>query len=302
MNIVNYNCVLQQTQSYGLKINFIISNGSIIRCPFIGDKPSKKSGWYIAWNVYISGSYMLIGFYGSWKNGLERHSFKGDKDQFSQNKFEQYKKQVKKLLEREKVKQKIKYKKASIRAQSIFYKLTNNGYSEYCKNKKIKPIGNVKFYLGTLVIPVFKDDTIVSIQAITKTGFKKFLPGSKTAGGYFPIEGKGKVALVEGYATGVTIHLATGWNIIVCFNTTGLVRVAPQLIGKDVVICSDNDFGTEARTGKNPGIEASNKAARILKCKVLYPKESEIDLSITDWNDVYCAKGIDYVRRKLLAK
>lgn len=67
----------------------------------------------------------------------------------------------------------------------------------------------------------------------------------------------GVLLLAEGYATGATLHEATGRPVAVAFDAGNLVHVARELRGLHpalaLLVCGDDDRDTEARSGKNPG-------------------------------------------------
>ncbi|MBK8121815.1 MAG: toprim domain-containing protein [Sulfuritalea sp.] len=75
-----------------------------------------------------------------------------------------------------------------------------------------------------------------SLQFIGASGTKRFLKGGRAAGLYFLIGVVGKVVCIaEGYATGASIHAATGYAVAVAFNAgnlgpvTGAIRASyPQ--------------------------------------------------------------------------
>lgn len=78
------------------------------------------------------------------------------------------------------------------------------------------------------------------------------------------VEGAAVLLLAEGYATGASLHEATGRPVAVCFDAGNLVHVACALRQRHpalaLLVCGDDDRGTEARKGKNPGRVAALKA------------------------------------------
>ena len=66
---------------------------------------------------------------------------------------------------------------------------------------------------GALLVPVLDiANNFQSLQRIYSDGTKRFLMGGKVSGGQFIIQGQPEkpVAICEGFATGASIHLATG--------------------------------------------------------------------------------------------
>jgi len=96
--------------------------------------------------------------------------------------------------------------------------------------------------METIIIPCYKNDTLVSIQRIYKDGFKGFLENGEMGGASFTIKGKDKTVICEGYATGASIHAATGYTIIIAFNAGNIPKVCAALPDTEsVIIACDND-------------------------------------------------------------
>ena len=69
---------------------------------------------------------------------------------------------------------------------------------------------------GALLIPVLDAaGNLQSLQRIYSDGTKRFLVGGKVSDGRFIIQGQPEkpIAICEGFATGASIHLATGWTV-----------------------------------------------------------------------------------------
>ncbi|MCR4305131.1 MAG: PriCT-2 domain-containing protein [Gallionella sp.] len=126
----------------------------------------------------------------------------------------------------------------------------------YLKHKRIQPHG-AKIYHGSLsiggmacngalMIPMRLNGKITSLQFINRDGEKRFLSDGEK--GYYLI---GKIApdaptcIAEGFATGASIHEATGHAVVVAFDAGNLRKTAALLRAKypDVVIvlCADDD-------------------------------------------------------------
>lgn len=137
---------------------------------------------------------------------------------------------------------------------------------------------------GALVIPMYYNGKILSVQRISADGEKKFHFGTSTKGAYYPINRQGATvtALVEGFATGCTIFNAMpSCRVLVCFNSGNMPVVAESVKRYGMgVVCADNDTETLERIGKNPGMEAATKAALLLGVGVAAPT-----CVGSDWND-----------------
>lgn len=146
----------------------------------------------------------------------------------------------------------------------------------------------IRLHKGELLIPYRdKDGLLHSLQRITAAGAKLNWAGGAVAGYYHTIKGMGKFAyLCEGYATGATIHEATGATVYIAFSSGNLKTVSP-LLPDNVIVAADDDRDTKG----NPGLSAALSTKR----QVISPK----GLKGTDFNDLATEKGLDEVRRQL---
>ena len=170
----------------------------------------------------------------------------------------------------------------------------------YLVRKKIQPHGVHCSYNGTgnrLVIPVCNAaDEIQSLQYIDTDGSKRFLVGGKIREGRFRIGGQpmpdGTIVICEGFATASTIFQETGYVTYAAFSAANLRPVAcsirAQYPNATIIIAGDNDYGTEARIGFNPGANMAKAAAKACGGKVALPPSIE---GGTDWNDYYRLTG-----------
>lgn len=140
---------------------------------------------------------------------------------------------------------------------------------------------------GWLMVPMYRDGKILSVQRINSDGDKRFAAGAPTKAATFRIWRPGAVMqiLCEGLATGLTAFAACPLaTVAVCFSAANLIAVAEREDWKGMVaVASDNDTDTEERTGKNPGVEAATRAASVIGCGVAIPYSE----TGTDWNDVF---------------
>jgi len=128
----------------------------------------------------------------------------------------------------------------------------------------------------------------ISMQTIAPDGAKRFLPGGRVKGGIHRLgHPQGRVALCEGFSTGLTLKAAFSllpgpWAIVVCFSAGNLVAVAPEF--PEAVVCADNDHPDKR------GIKAGEEAAKQTGLKwVMPPAEGE------DFNDAHRRLGLIHV-------
>ena len=138
-----------------------------------------------------------------------------------------------------------------------------------------------------------------SLQTITSEGDKRFHPGGRVKGCYHAIGGKpcNLLVITEGYATGASIHEATGLPVAVSFNAGNIGPVAVAL-HKDyadlmLVMAADDDHLTPG----NPGLTAAKQAALAVGEIVVVPQfPTHRPEKATDFNDLAALAGLSAVR------
>ncbi|MFA5643879.1 MAG: AAA family ATPase [Candidatus Paceibacterota bacterium] len=159
----------------------------------------------------------------------------------------------------------------------------------YLTKKNIKPHG-VRLYRGSIIVPM-RDihGNLHSLQRITATGEKFNWAGGAVSGYFHTIQGCGNVEyLVEGLATGATIHEATGATVYIAFSANNLVNVSKLLNNNNIVVAGDNDY---IENGNNVGLSAALATGR----RYVIPSGNKK----MDFNDLAAEKGLDEVRRQL---
>jgi putative DNA primase/helicase len=108
--------------------------------------------------------------------------------------------------------------------------------------------------------------------------------------------------LAEGYATGATLHEATGLPVAVCFDAGNLRHIAQALRERHpaalLLVCGDDDSATEAKGKGNPGRKAAAAAARVANTStgpafVCFP--DTLPEGGSDFNDMATAFGLEAV-------
>jgi len=192
---------------------------------------------------------------------------------------------------------------AATKAASIWQKArpsTND--HPYLTRKGIASHG-ARLYEGALVIPVLEGEALHSLQFISEDGKKRFLSDGRIRGCYFTIGATNDataICIVEGFATGVTVHEATGYPVAVAFNAGNLEAVAlairATLPDTPIILCADDD----ATTPGNPGLAKAKAAARAVGGKLAIPDfgDARPD-NVTDFNDMAKHCGLDAVKRAI---
>jgi putative DNA primase/helicase len=159
----------------------------------------------------------------------------------------------------------------------------------YLIRKGIKP-HNARQRGSELLIPLYFEGNLVSLQRIKPNGEKRFLPGGRVTGCYSPL---GKITpgdplyICEGWATGATIHEETGAAVACAMNRGNLLAVGEYLRQRCPeavpIIAGDDDRETEG----NPGRTAAIRAAKELGCGLVLPPWTGAEpQNLTDFNDL----------------
>lgn len=134
---------------------------------------------------------------------------------------------------------------------------------------------------------------------------KKGLYLGRRTGCYFAIGNPKEAAVLcvaEGFATGASIHEATGVPVAVAFNAGNLEPVAKALRKKfpdlPMVICADDDWKTEGNPGRTKGERAALAVGGIMVLPVFPGARAE---KATDFNDLHQSEGIDAVHNIIMA-
>jgi putative DNA primase/helicase len=230
------------------------------------------------------------GIYGDFSTGYFNTWFK-DKD-LSESDRKQYKKKIQKAKEEAALELKKDHESASTEASSIWKKSTPEiGTHKYLQVKRVIPHG-IRTNGFKLVIPMYSDGNLWSIQTIDPAGKKRFLKGGKKQGCYYPL---GKlddvICLTEGFATAATIREVTGYAVACCFDAGNLKPVAVSMRKKypdiKIIICADNDQYSEINTGFLEAI----KTAREVSAHLAIPEFNNTKTKPTDFNDLYRLEG-----------
>ncbi|MBT2180998.1 DUF927 domain-containing protein [Ralstonia pickettii] len=195
---------------------------------------------------------------------------------------------------------------AAQRAADIWAGASDTGESAYLARKGVQGHG-VRYAEQCVLIAMYGvDGKLWNLQRIHADGKKLFLPGGRVSDCFHlvgSIDGAARLLIAEGYATGATLHEASGYPVAVAFNADNLRHVAEALRRQypdlPIAVCADDDRQTEAETGKNPGVVAAKDAARRARAQLVKPEGLPDDG--TDFNDLAAHAGIEEVRRQLAA-
>ena len=146
-----------------------------------------------------------------------------------------------------------------------------------------------------LLVPAYKAEgdgsKLVNVQKIKANKEKRPLFGGDMAAVYHKLDGHQKlIAIVEGYATGVTANQVTGATTYCAFNTGNLAAVSAWVAGHhpgvSVVFFADHDE-LDITHQWRPGEKFAKDAAAPIGATVALPPE------LGDWDDYRQAHGVE---------
>ena len=303
--------ILQRMQNQlfqaGLVVEQIEADGEIHRCGVAG-KERGKDGSYKA---HLDSPASL--WWMNWRTGDEGIWHDQTGSQLTAEEQEALKERTRQArIARDKERDE-RYQSAAQKALYLWNKLdiANSDHS-YLKRKGIDVLGEVRLTnTGRLVLPLWNEKgELTSLQYIDGNGEKNFLAGGRTSGSFCeipasPDKSNGPLLLCEGYATGASLHMATGYACVIGFNCGNLLPVAKTLRSRypnrEIILCADNDIHTRKPDGTpyNPGKEEGHIAADAIGAKLaLCPV---VNGRSTDFNDLHVAQGLEAVRRVIEA-
>lgn len=346
----NYNDVLGQFREHGLIVSDIIPT-RLVRCKVDGDR--EKRGWYVVHEIALeNGSRVLVGTYGIWQgNDPGTVKIKLGKDYATSD---EDKKLIRQRMAEDKKRAENDRKRraeiASLRAEKMWRQLSSDGHAEYLTRKQIKAY-DIRFTKKNAIALPVRDYTgvIHGLQFILdKTQHKDkiakqdgrdktFWPPNIAKKGHFFMFGgipAGVILVCEGYATGASLHEATGIPVIVAFDAGNLEPVVTviqeQYPRTGILICADDDdFGKcmackapvlisksdtcqtcgEPHKRTNAGVSAAIKACTLARIRWIIPRFPDEAArfahyannkgKLTDFNDLHCLASLNTVRLQI---
>lgn len=172
----------------------------------------------------------------------------------------------------------------------------------YLTKKQVNADPGLRFHpaTGCILVPLRDGAELLGVQRIDADGEKKVNHGGRLSGCYHVIQGEHDVVYIcEGYATAMTVAMATGKTAVMAVSAGNLSEVGRKISAafptSQIVFAADNDQGGE----KNPGVEAAQKAAKqIGRGVVIFPPFP--DGQKGDWNDFALLHGGSVVREHLV--
>jgi putative DNA primase/helicase len=271
----------------------IIADGQFHRFPT--ENKNNKDGWYVFFG--------LAGSFGDWRRDInEKWSIKSE--QLSDQDQEKLREQIhksKKAAEEEHLR---KHEETAVVALDKWNNLSETVESAYLANKQVEAFG-VRFGKDkdVLVIPI-KDITgkLWSLQWLNPDGTKRFLSRGRKKGCFHHIgnlKDGDPIIIVEGYATGASVHMATQKSVVIAFDAGNIDPVIEDLKKtyprSSLIIAGDDDRWKD----NNIGREKAEEAAQQYGCSVVFPQFKNTDTKPTDFNDLHVLEGLEEVKKQI---
>ncbi|WP_297478035.1 DUF927 domain-containing protein [Ferrovum sp.] len=273
----------------------VIFDGKLHRFSSSGKK-GDDAGWYILFDGAIPG-----GCFGCWRSGFKQNWHATIDRVLTQSEKAEFKTSLKAAQEIRKAEETERHAKAAEKAVTIWNSASSASDDHPYLAKKGVAAHGARLHQESLVLSLRNiSDVIHSLQFITPNGEKRFLPDGRVLGCHFLIGAvamASKIAICEGFATGATIHQATGFPVVVAFTASNLPGVAKSFREKfpdlQIIICSDDDHHREG----NPGLTKATLAAASVDAFLAVPNfGSSRQKGDTDFNDMHRLHGLEAVK------
>jgi putative DNA primase/helicase len=270
-----------------------ITPGKIVRFPGLNKPFKNKDAWCL---LFEDG---LGGVFGDFSSGINSTWQALRKQSYSVAERQAFEEKVRAVRNEREQQKAIDQSRAAIQANKRWDLAKVCDTATYLQNKGVKSYGLRQEQSGDILVPIYNlNNEIVSLQTIDSSGQKRFLEDGATKGNFFLI-GKidDRVIICEGYATGASVHEATGICVAVAFNSGNLNAVAKGIKSRypkvKLIIAADDDHSKES----NVGLAKANEAAISVGCLIALPLfADERQDKWTDLNDLHTQEGLDAVR------
>jgi phage/plasmid primase-like uncharacterized protein len=222
-------------------------------------------------------------------------------------------------------------------AQEAFATLSNTELASrehpFLQERDVEPFG-LHQEQDSLYIPMRNiEGEIRNLQIVNEQGDSRFLLGGEREGLFHLITGpeqneaglysplmfsentlpgigkqdlaQGEIVLAQNYASGASLHMATGKPVAVAFTPENLLPVAQALRQEfpqaAITICANNNqYERTDGTVQNRGVMEAERAAAAVGGKLVVPEftDTEKSRSLVDFNDLHASRGLDEVKRQ----
>lgn len=285
---------------HGLTPPEIVADGRVHRFACPDEKRGKRSGWYV-----LHADHLPAGVFGDWRTGLKETWCTRAVAAMSASERQIYRQRI----EQTKVDADAERAKSAESARQHCVKLLGKAgpvrqSHAYVEKKEIQAAGAKQ--LGTTLLIPLRDTQgeLRSLQFIPSSGEKRFKSGGIIAGCYCLIGAEPMpntpLLICEGWATGCSLHEATGLPVAAAMSANNLIRVAQSLRAKlpdvPLIICADDDIQTKG----NPGLTKAREAAIAVSASLAVPDFGPSrQKEAADFNDLHLARGLEAIRASI---
>lgn len=311
--MTDYSEAISAMQLDGLQVDDLRTDGGWHRCSAESASGRRnQDGSYkvitLAWIEIVIWSNWKTGVQGKWTSKAERTLSRKERQELEE--------QLRKEREEERKRREAEQAEAAKLAAWIWERaVPANSNHGYLKRKSVEP-GPCRLAAdGRLVMPLQDaNGKLMSLQFIApekREGYtdKLLLKDGKKQGCYCPLPAKegqeqGPLLIAEGFATAMSLHMATGfeaWVAIDCHNLDAVVKLArSKYPDRWIVVCADYDephlpnYTNKGGIGAYMGRKAAERyGAYYALCPV---REGR---SKADFNDLACDLGLHRVREEI---
>lgn len=278
-------------------------DGKLHRVPVMGEAASGRSGAYTG---FLDGH--PAGYIQNFSTGyVERWKASSPSSVLSETDKARLRAEAAQNRQTREIEQEKSYGKAAEIASDLYQQAKTSGSwpHPYLMRKNVNAYG-IRYNGDDLMIPIYslgEEKHLMSLQTISEEGRKSFLKGGKVQGGAFLIGANPRsvdtpILIAEGYATGATLHEATGYSVFVAFSGSNLKPVAEKLQScfpdRRIFIAGDNDHAKEQTGQPNNGRKKAQEAAEAIHSVALLPSFKNTEKG-SDWNDAANIRGLDQI-------
>lgn len=277
--------------------NDLRTDGALCRFDCAGDKPGKRN----AWAVIFADGVRPVAVFGHWAKNIRETVVLGKAGPMTSGERERANMAMD-AARRDRERTVAKAREGARRDAAAKWKMATAAPDShpYLMAKKISGAGLRVLGLNLLVPMYDASGTLQNLQQIHPNGRKRFLKGGALKDLYASMGTVGeRILIAEGWATGASLHQATGLPVAVAFCVGNLDNIGLMLHRKypdaTLVFCADNDVHDNR---ENIGVERARAAARLI------PGGAYVAIPPTagDWNDHINAAdgGLPSLREELI--
>lgn len=326
----NYDSVLHQMEAFGVEF---VPRDLPLQIPTVKRRTCGRKGKWWYWLQEFrrhDGSCYVVGKFGCYKHGGSEQKVEVDWKPLSDAERERMRAEQRAAADRARVAKEEAAELAALSAADLWHRASREGHSPYLERKRVQAEACRYFRDGSIVIPLLRYDKpqqerLRAVQRIfpgprfdTRTGedlpqktFTKNFSKNGCALRLGTVDDDTWLVLVcEGYATGLSIRMATDRQVPVyvaldAYNLAFAVEILrPLHPNARLLICADDDWKSEDHHGANPGRRTAKAAAKTTeRCDIVWPvfdpaTRGDKD---TDFNDLHVREGLQVVSKQLEA-